>query len=264
MRLDLLLTGRGLAESREKAKRLIVTGAVLVDGAAVRKPAADVAENAVLTVNAADRYVGRGGLKLEAALDRFGVDPAGLSALDIGASTGGFTDCLLQRGAARVTALDAGCGQLHPTLRADARVTCIEKYNARELTAADVGLFDLVVMDVSFISAAVILPRIPDVLKPEGRLILLIKPQFEAGRAALNKNGVVTKAADRERAVRSVLAAAAAASLACDGIMVSPIAGGDGNTEYLASFLVRPGADNGGVPVADLFMKECEPCKKSR
>ena len=254
MRLDLLLMRRGLAESREKAKRLVVAGVVLVDGTVVDKPAADIAENAVLTVSAADRYVGRGGYKLEAALDRFGIDPTGLSALDIGASTGGFTDCLLQRGAAHVTALDAGCGQLHPKLRADARVTCIEKYNARELTA-DVGQFDLVVMDVSFISATVILPRIPAVLKPDGRFILLIKPQFEAGRTALNKNGVVTKAADRERAVRRVLDAAAAVSLACRCLTASPISGGDGNAEYLAAFSVRQGADNTGLPVADLVTK---------
>ena len=193
MRLDLLLTQRGLAESREKAKRLIAAGAVSADGEIVKKPAADIAENAVLTVHAADRYVGRGGYKLEAALDRFGIDPKGLTALDIGASTGGFTDCLLQRGATHVTALDAGCGQLHPTLLQDARVTCIEKYNARELNAADVGLFDLVVMDVSFISATVILPCIPAVLNPDGRFVLLIKPQFEAGRAALDKHGVVKK-----------------------------------------------------------------------
>ena len=255
MRLDLLLMQRGLAESREKAKRLVAAGAVLVDGTVVQKPAADIAEDAVLTVNAADRYVGRGGYKLEGALDRFGIDPTGHSALDIGASTGGFTDCLLQRGAAHVTALDAGCGQLHPKLRADARVTCIEKYNARELTAADVGQFDLVVMDVSFISATVILPRIPALLRPEGRFVLLIKPQFEAGRAALNKNGVVTKAADRERAVRRVLDAAAAVSLLCLGLTTSPIAGGDGNAEYLAVFSVRQGADNTGLSVADLFTK---------
>lgn len=251
MRLDVLLTETGLAESREKAKRLILSGVVSVDGSVVQKPAADVREGAALAVAAAEKYVGRGGYKLEAALDRFCLDPAGLSALDIGASTGGFTDCLLQRGAAHVTALDAGCGQLHPRLMADPRVTCIEKYNAKELNAADVGQFDLIVMDVSFISATCILTRIPALLRPAGRFLLLIKPQFEAGRAALDKHGVVKKAVDRERAVRRVLDAAAAVSLACVGLMASPVTGGDGNREYPALFHVKQNADNSRVPVAD-------------
>ena len=252
MRLDILLTQRGLTESREKAKHLILAGVVAVEGAVVQKPAADVPEEAALTVSAKEKYVGRGGLKLEAALDRFGLDPAGLAALDIGASTGGFTDCLLQRGAAHVTALDAGCGQLHPSLAADPRVTNIEKYNARALNAADVGRFDLVVMDVSFISATCILPRIPDVLRSEGRFLLLIKPQFEAGPAALDKHGVVQKPADRQKAIRRVLDAAAAASLAVVGLMASPVAGGDGNREYPALFRLQPDADNSRVPVADI------------
>jgi len=252
MRLDLLLVKQNLAESREKAKHLILSGFVSVDGSVVQKPAADVDETAPVAVSEKEKYVGRGGLKLEAALDRFYLDPTGLSALDIGASTGGFTDCLLQHGAAHVTALDAGRDQLHPSLASDDRVTCIEKYNARDLNAADVGRFDLVVMDVSFISATCILPRIPAVLKSDGRLILLIKPQFEAGRAALDKHGVVKKAADREAAVHRVLDAAAEVSLACLGLIASPVAGGDGNREYLALFCAERDADNRRVPVSDV------------
>jgi 23S rRNA (cytidine1920-2'-O)/16S rRNA (cytidine1409-2'-O)-methyltransferase len=164
------------------------------------------------------------------------VSPLGLRALDIGASTGGFTDCLLQHGAAHVVALDAGQGQLHQTLREDVRVTNIEKYNARNLTPADTGLCDMAVMDVSFISQTLILPKIPDVLREGGILISLIKPQFEAGRAALNKQGIVRHAKDRVLAVRRVLSAAAEAGLSCCGLAPSPILGGDGNEEFLAYF----------------------------
>jgi len=183
-------------------------------------------------------------------LRTFRVDPRGVRALDIGASTGGFTDCLLQHGAAFVVALDAGVGQLHPRLRADARVTNVEKYNARELSAEDVGVFELVVMDVSFISQTYILPRIPAVLADGGRLISLVKPQFEAGREALNKKGLVKHPRDRVRAVRRVLAAAAEAGLACIGLAPSPIRGGDGNEEYLALFEKRADcAQNLNIPV---------------
>ena len=235
MRLDVYMVSAGLAASREAAKRLIEEGAVTLDGVVVKKPAKDVAGEPQITV-LPKRYVGRGGEKLEGALSLFGVSPLGLRALDIGASTGGFTDCLLQHGAAHVVALDAGQGQLHQTLREDVRVTNIEKYNARNLTPADTGICDMAVMDVSFISQTLILPKIPDVLREEGILISLIKPQFEAGRAALNKQGVVRHAKDRVLAVRRVLSAAAEAGLSCRGLAPSPILGGDGNEEFLAYF----------------------------
>ena len=241
MRLDLYLVHNGYAESRERAKRLILAGSVTVDGVMADKPSAEVEGDPAITVRE-ETFVGRGGEKLEAALAAFSVDPAGLRALDIGASTGGFTHCLLLHGAVAVTALDAGCGQLHPTLLADNRVTNMEKYNARDLSAADVGLFDLVVMDVSFISQTYILPRVPEVLLPEGRLISLIKPQFEAGRGALSKKGIVKDARDRAFAVRRVLDAARAAGLTPAGLIASPILGGDGNAEYLAYF-TREGKD---------------------
>lgn len=214
---------------------MIEEGAVTLDGVVVKKPAKDVSGEPEITV-LQKRYVGRGGEKLEGALSLFGVSPLGLRALDIGASTGGFTDCLLQHGAAHVVALDAGQGQLHQTLREDVRVTNIEKYNARNLTPADTGLCDMAVMDVSFISQTLILPKIPDVLREGGILISLIKPQFEAGRAALNKQGIVRHAKDRVLAVRRVLSAAAEVGLSCCGLAPSPILGGDGNEEFLAYF----------------------------
>ena len=235
MRLDVYLTEHGLAETRARAKRLIESSAVSLDGVTVTKAAFDVDGEPTVTVTE-ERFVGRGGEKLAAALMLFSVDPTGLRALDIGASTGGFTDCLLQNGAAEVVALDAGCGQLHPKLLKDRRVINIEKYNARELDRKDVGEVSLVVMDVSFISQTYILPRIPSVLAQDGKAITLIKPQFEAGRAALNKKGIVKSPRDRILAIRRVLDAAKACGLQCRGLAPSPVLGGDGNEEFLALF----------------------------
>ena len=246
MRLDLYLTEKGMADTRARAKRLIESGAVFVDGILTSKPAFEVKGEPAVTVKE-EHYVGRGGEKLAAALTLFGVDPTGLCALDIGASTGGFTDCLLQNGAARVVAVDAGCGQLHPKLLTDPRVTNIEKYNARYLSREDVGEAALVVMDVSFISQTYILPQIPAVLAPGGRVLTLIKPQFEAGRGALNKKGVVKAPADQILAIQRVLEAAHACGLVCRGLAPSPILGGDGNREYLAFFTA--GAEAVDVPV---------------
>ena len=238
MRLDLYLFEHGFTGSRESAKRLIEEGLVTVDGHVVTKPSKDVTGEPTISVTE-KKYVGRGGEKLEAALSLFGIDVGGLRALDIGASTGGFTDCLLQQGALHVVALDAGTGQLHPRLLADSRVTNIEKYNARTLERSDVGEVDIVVMDVSFISQTYILPRIPAVLAPDGIAITLIKPQFEAGRSALNKQGVVRAQKDRIRAILRVLDAAVLAGLAPVGLAPSPILGGDGNEEYLACFIKK-------------------------
>ena len=234
MRLDVYLAENGYTESRERAKRLIAAGKILVDGIVADKPSAEVKGEPTVTVLEEEGFVGRGGQKLAGALKTFGVDPTGLRALDIGASTGGFTDCLLKNGAAEVVALDAGCGQLHPKLLADPRVINMEKYNARNLSREDVGEVALVVMDVSFISQTYILPQIPSVLTENGQLLTLIKPQFEAGRGALNKKGLVKAPRDRILAIRRVLTAAAECGLACRGLAPSPIKGGDGNEEYLA------------------------------
>ena len=234
MRLDVYLTENGYADSRERAKRLILGGRVCVNGAVITKPSFEL-QCGEITVEQ-ESFVGRGGEKLEGALVSFEIDPCGMRAIDIGASTGGFTHCLLLHGAAHVTALDAGCGQLHPSLAADARVKNIEKYNARELSVDDVGQFDLAVMDVSFISQTYILPRLPAVLLPSGLAITLVKPQFEAGRAALNKKGLVKDPRDRLLAVRRVLQSAREAGLVPKGLIRSPITGGDGNVEYLALF----------------------------
>lgn len=249
MRLDCYLVEGGYTDSRERAKRLLQAGAVTVDGAVVTKPAFPVTGTPVISVTE-EEFVGRGGEKLKAALSFFDVDPSGQRALDVGASTGGFTHCLLERGAAAVVALDAGCDQLHPKLRADARVTNIEKYNARDLRHEDVGHFDLVVMDVSFISATYILPRFCDVMTDEGRAIVLIKPQFEAGRAALSKKGLVKDPRDRAFAIRRVLQCAAESGLVCRGLAPSPIRGGDGNEEYLAYFT------RVGVGIADTSVEK--------
>ena len=253
MRADVYLSRNGHAESREQARRLIEAGAVVLDGEMVKKPSAPIDESVPHTVTvevpASERYVGRGGLKLEGALDTFRVDVQGLVALDIGASTGGFTDCLLSRGAARVYAIDSGEGQLHPRLRADARVTNIEKCNARTLTPEMIGeSATLAVMDVSFISQTCILPVIPPLLDGRGMLISLIKPQFEAGRGAVGKGGIVRRREHREAAVRRVLESAASVGLTCVGLTVSPITGGDGNIEYLALF-VRDIASDARTPV---------------
>ena len=249
MRVDLYLYQNGHSESREQARRLIEAGAVRLDGVAVKKPSVSVDENIEHTVEiikpASERYVSRGGLKLERALEYFHISPEGLVALDIGASTGGFTDCMLQRGACRVYAVDSGEGQLHPRLRADERVVNIEKCNARALQPSQIGEpAALAVMDVSFISQTCILPVIPPLLTEDGMLISLIKPQFEAGRGAVGKGGIVRRREHREAAVRRVLEGASAVGLTCVGLTVSPITGGDGNVEYLALFCLSGAGRN--------------------
>ena len=239
MRLDVYLASNGYADSRTQARKLIEEGSVLLDGKVSDKASLAVDENEEIDVQIINRqkYVSRGGLKLEKALSVFSVDVSGLCALDVGASTGGFTDCLLQNGAAKVYAVDSGEGQLVERLRLDERVVCMEKYNARNLSPKDFPCTPtLAVMDVSFISQTLILPALSDVLEDSGVLISLIKPQFEAGRQAIGKNGIVKHASDRRHAVERVLDAAATCGLACCGMDVSPILGGDGNIEYIAAF----------------------------
>jgi 23S rRNA (cytidine1920-2'-O)/16S rRNA (cytidine1409-2'-O)-methyltransferase len=206
VRVDVLLVDRGLAESRQKAQALILAGQVLVDEQKVEKSGALVSPEASLRIVGEPlRYVSRAGLKLEAALDRFGVKLAGKTCLDIGASTGGFTDCLLQRGAARVVAVDVGTNQLHWKLRSDPRVASIEQTNARYLDASTIGQrIDLVTVDVSFISATLILPVIPALLADRAEILVLAKPQFEVRRGQVGKGGIVREDHLRQQAVARV------------------------------------------------------------
>ena len=234
VRLDQLVVERGLAPSRERARALILAGHVLVDGHAVSKAGTAVDADAPLQLLAPDHpYVGRGGLKLAHALDTFQISAADRECLDIGASTGGFTDVLLQRGARRVVALDVGHGQFDWTLRNDPRVVVIEGFNARHLTPADLpSLVDIVVIDVSFISLRQIFPVVPPLLNPTADVVALVKPQFEAGRAEVRK-GIIHDAAVHERVLAEVAAAAAAIGLTPAGSTPSPITGQKGNVEFL-------------------------------
>ena len=238
MRADSFLAAEGLVPSRERARKLIAAGTVRCDGILLRKPSEEILPGAhIWEINDPRRFVGRGGEKLDAAMDSFGIDADGKTALDVGASTGGFTDCLLQRGAARVCAVDVGVGQLDEKLRKDPRVTSMERCNARNLTPGMIGgPVDLIVMDVSFISATYILPRFRDLLKDGGEAICLIKPQFEVGRERIGKGGIVKDPAARTFAVERVADAGRAAGLFPVGLIVSPIAGGDGNIEFLIHF----------------------------
>lgn len=220
---------------------MVEEGAVSVNRKVIKKPSFLVNESDDICVDStADtcRYVGRGGLKLEAALTAFAVSVEGQVCLDIGASTGGFTDCLLQNGASHVYALDAGKHQLAAKLINDSRVTSMEERNAREMSPSDFKIRPTVaVMDVSFVSQTLILPAIKDILPPDGILISLIKPQFEVGRSGIGKNGIVKSEDLRKNAVKTVCASAASHGLRKMGVIQSPITGGDGNIEYLAYFM---------------------------
>jgi len=233
-RLDVLLVQRGLAPSRERAQALILSGVVLVDGRRAEKAGAQVADDVEIALRQPDHpYVGRGGLKLAHALDVFGVAVEGREALDIGASTGGFTDVLLRRGARRVIALDVGHGQLDWSLRNDARVVVIERSNARGLRLEDLpGPVDIVTIDVSFISLAHIFPRVRAVLRPGADIIALVKPQFEAGRLEVGKKGVIRDPQVQERVVAEAAARAAEVGLASVATTESPITGDAGNREF--------------------------------
>lgn len=230
-RLDERIMAEGLAESRAKAQAVIMSGAVLVDGAVVDKPGTRVADGATIEVRGGSRFVSRGGDKLEGALEDLRVDPAGLLCLDLGASTGGFTDCLLQRGAARVVAVDVGYGQLDARLRADPRVVVLERTNARELRPEQVPVaIDLVVADLAFISLRLVLPALACVA-PRARWLLLVKPQFEVGRDQVGKGGVVRDDALRAEAVDSVRRAAETLAWREIGRADSRVAGPKGNRE---------------------------------
>lgn len=234
-RLDVLVVERGLAPSRVRAQALILAGQVVVDEARVDKPGTLISTESELRLKGEPmRYVSRGGLKLKGALDHFGIDVAGAVCADIGASTGGFTDCLLQEGAARVHAVDVGYGQLHQKLRADPRVVSRERVNARHLTDEDLPeKVSVVVIDVSFISLRQVLPAVLPRLAKGGTLIALVKPQFEVGRERVGKGGVVRDAAARTEAIEGIRAFVEDAGLEVLGVIDSPIAGPAGNVEAL-------------------------------
>lgn len=244
-RLDQLLVDRGLVPSRERARALILAGDVLVGGHPVTKAGTAVDEAADIRLRAPDHpWVSRGGIKLAHALDTFSITVDGASTLDIGASTGGFTDVMLQRGATHVVALDVGHNQLDWKIRSDPRVSVIEGANARHLAPADLPeafrRFDLITIDVSFISLRHILPVVPPLLRPDGHLVALIKPQFEAGREDVGKGGIIRDEAVRQRVIDEVTAAAKSCGLDRLGLIPSPITGSEGNTEYLGWFRQRP------------------------
>ena len=240
-RLDTLLVDRGVAASRERARALILAGQVKVDGAVVSKAGTPVAESATVDLIVPDHpYVGRGGVKLAHALDAFAIDPAGRRALDVGASTGGFTDVLLRRGAASVVALDVGHNQLDWKLRSDPRVVVREGVNARVLTPAEVPhAVSIATIDVSFISLRHILPALPPFLEPGADVVALVKPQFEAGRGEVGSGGIVSDPAVQEAAVRRIADAARAVGL--DEVAMAPaaITGATGNQEFFLHLRVR-------------------------
>ena len=238
-RLDTLLTERGLVPSRTAAATAIRAGEVRIGrgGEKALKPSQMVADDIRVELEGGRRYVSRGGLKLEAALDGFAIDPGGRDCLDVGASTGGFTDCLLQRGAARVAAVDVGRGQLDWSLRNDERVTVMEGLNARELDPAELPFRpSLAVVDVSFISLAKVLGPVGDAMAEDGEVLAMVKPQFELGRGRVGKGGVVRDVGDRREAVGNVIAAAAALELSARGIAAAGVPGPKGNQEYFVRF----------------------------
>jgi 23S rRNA (cytidine1920-2'-O)/16S rRNA (cytidine1409-2'-O)-methyltransferase len=234
-RVDVLVVERGLAESRTKAQALILAGQVVVDDQRVDKPGSLVPVEAELRLKGEVLpYVSRGGLKLKAAMDRFGLDVRGRVCADIGASTGGFTDCLLQHGATRVHAIDVGYGQLHEKLRKDERVRSRERVNARYLTDEDLPeKVGAIVIDVSFISLTQVLPSVLTFLEPGGLLVALVKPQFEVGPERVGKGGVVRDAAARQDAIDTVTAFVREQGLTVRGVMDSPVPGPAGNVEAL-------------------------------
>ncbi|MDB6137792.1 MAG: s-adenosyl-l-methionine-dependent methyltransferase [Verrucomicrobiaceae bacterium] len=251
-RLDLLVVQRGLVPSREQAKRLILAGEVMVAGQPVTKQGTLIDVSAELTIKEPPRFVSRGGLKLEGALLHFGIDVAGRVALDVGSSTGGFTDCLLQRGAARVHAFDVGTNQLVWKLRSDPRVHSHENYNVRHLKPADVGeTADVLVADVSFISLTLVLPPAIAVLNEGADCLVLVKPQFELSREEVGKGGIVRDPAAHQKACDKIEAfVRARPGLEWQGITESSIKGMDGNREFLAWFkVVAPPVETAPAPV---------------
>ncbi len=244
VRLDILLADRGLCPSRERAKTTVMAGLVYVDGQKADKPGQLVGADAALDVREDGvGFVSRGGLKLQKALDDFAIDVSGRAALDCGASTGGFTDCLLKRGARRVWAIDVGYGQLAWNLRNDPRVTCMERFNVRHLTPEHLDERpDLAVIDVSFISLGLVLPVVAQTLDRRREIVCLVKPQFEAGRERVGKNGVVRDAAVHRDVLDAFCAMVERSGLFVRGVTFSPVKGPKGNIEFLAHAHALPGA----------------------
>lgn len=240
-RLDNYLVEEGYVESRTKAQALIMQGVVHVDGQRVDKAGSLVKEGSVVDVNdSSQKFVGRGGYKLEASLDHFGIDVSGLIALDVGASTGGFTDCLLQRGASKVYAVDVGYGQLDWKLRNDERVVVKEKINARYLKPEDIGEpIDIAVIDVSFISLTMVIPPLKDILKPGGYIAALIKPQFEVGKGQVGKGGIVRDESKHQEVVEKVQSFLESTGYEIKGVIPSPILGTEGNKEFLIAATLK-------------------------
>lgn len=239
MRADLYLYIYENVKSRQQAKKLIDGQNVRIDGKAITKPSQEIDENIDHTVEILNqpRFVSRGGEKLDYALNSFEIDVIDMNCIDVGASTGGFTDCLLQRGAKSVYAVDSGHSQLDPCIEEDPRVVSIEKFNARFMEATDFPhAFDIAVMDVSFISQTLIHPSISKILTEEGYFVTLIKPQFECGKSALNSHGIVKKSLYHTQAVQKVIDSALICGFSCVDLVKSPIEGGSGNTEFLALF----------------------------
>lgn len=239
MRADIYLFTAGHVKSRQSAKAMIEAGNVLIDGKPVSKPSIDVNDEIAHCVEIINkpRFVSRGGEKLDYALDRFSIDVTDLNCIDIGASTGGFTDCLLQRGAAKIYAVDSGHSQLDQSIKENEKVISIEKYNAKYMEKEDFPIqFDLAVMDVSFISQTLIHSGIAKILKNDGIFVSLIKPQFECGRNALNSQGIVKKTSHHAQAIITVIDSASASGFSCIDVIRSPIEGGSGNVEFLAYF----------------------------
>lgn len=246
MRIDVYLHRSGLASSRTEAQGFITSGAVSVDGVVVTKASYDVdgIEDRIKIDRSGKQYVSRGGIKLAAALAAFSVDVCGKNCLDVGASSGGFTDCLLKNGASHVIAVDSGSGQMAESLRRDSRVSVVEGYNARYMKPDDFPYVpELAVMDVSFISATHIIPALSECLCEGADFILLVKPQFEVGRANVGKGGIVKDSKARAAALDRVIECASEHSLRKIGVIESPIRGGDGNLEYLAYFKKITGID---------------------
>ena len=245
-RLDVLLVSLGLAESRAKAQATIMAGEVYVNGQKADKsgPEVDITSNIEVRGSACP-YVSRGGLKLEKALKNFGVDPTGYVCSDSGASTGGFTDCLLQQGASKVFAIDVGYGQLAWKIRNDPRVVVMERTNIRYVTLEDLGEpLDLSVIDVSFISLGLVLPVVKTLLKPTGQVLCLIKPQFEAGKDKVGKKGVVRDPAVHEEVLQNFISLAKSLDFTIRNLTFSPVKGPEGNIEFLAHLSMQPGEDS--------------------
>lgn len=258
MRLDAYLAGNQKARSRTHAAALIKDGCVSVNGKTAAKPSLDVTEaDEIIVIQPEVAYVSRGGLKLHGALEALALDVSGLVCADIGASTGGFTDCLLSRGASHVTAVDSGSGQLAETLRTDKRVTNLENCNARYMTVETVGgRKDLVVSDVSFISQTLLIPAVSAILKPDGTYICLVKPQFECGREALNKNGIVRDKKFHLAALRKVFGALTENGFVPKAVLRSSIQGGDGNTEFLMLSVLPECRETDTYRITDAELRE--------